>query len=57
MSVTLSDLIGGDEIYDIPASTTSPIIPVTGNQNTFFLKTVGVGASITFLKVVCEIGF
>jgi hypothetical protein len=54
MSLTLSDFVGGSEIYPIAAGP-SPIIPVTGNQSIFFLDT-GIHV-LNFVKVVCEIGF
>ena len=39
------------------ASGPSPIIPVTGNQTSFFLTSATSGDKVSYVKVVCEIGF
>jgi hypothetical protein len=55
LNLTLSDQILF-EAYSIPSGP-SPIIPITGNQNTFTLESASPADTVSHVKVVFEIGF
>jgi len=54
------DLVLSDQIANEPYTITtgpSPVIEITGNQNTFSLKSTGNADTVALVKVVFEIGF
>jgi hypothetical protein len=55
MTLQLSDQIIFEK-YSIPSGP-SPIIPITGNQNTFTLESASPADTVSHVKVVFEIGF